>query len=71
MPAFVVEAVDTTGAGDAFHGAFAAGLACGKKWPDLLRYSSAVGALCCTKHGARTAIPTAKEVKQFLDSQNF
>ena len=71
MPAFVVETVDTTGAGDAFHGAFATGLACGKKWPDLLRYSSAVGALCCTKHGARTAIPTAKEVKQFLDTENL
>lgn len=71
LPAFAVKAVDTTGAGDAFHGAFAAGVAAGMKWPDLLRYSSAVGALCCTKHGARPAIPTAGEVKQFLDTQNI
>ena len=66
-----VAVVDTTGAGDVFHGAFAAGVATGMKWPDLLRYSSAVGALCCTKHGARPAIPTAGEVKQFLDTQNI
>ena len=36
LPAFPIDAVDTTGAGDAFHGAFAAGLANGKPWKDLL-----------------------------------
>lgn len=66
LPAFPVQAVDTTGAGDAFHGAFAAGLADGLAWPELLRYASAVGALCCTKHGSRIGIPTRTEVAQFL-----
>ena len=66
LPAFSVDAVDTTGAGDVFHGAFAAGLASGKPWEDLLAYASAGGALCCTKYGARPAIPTAKDVAEFL-----
>jgi sulfofructose kinase len=66
LPAFSLAAVDTTGAGDAFHGAFAAGLAYGKPWEDLLTYASAVGALCCTKYGARPAIPTAKGLAEFL-----
>lgn len=66
VAAFAVAAVDTTGAGDAFHGAFAAGLAAKMKWPQLLRYASAVGALACTRFGARPAIPTAAEVDRFL-----
>ena len=66
LPAFSIDAVDTTGAGDAFHGAFAAGLAAGKPWKDLLVYASAVGALCCTQYGARPAIPTARELSGFL-----
>ena len=67
MDAFDVAAVDTTGAGDAFHGAFAAGLAAGMAWDDLLRYASAVGALCCTKQGGRVGIPTGDEVEAFLN----
>lgn len=66
LGAFAVEAVDTTGAGDAFHGAFAAGLSVKTEWPELLRYSSAVGALTCTRFGARPAIPDADEVNRFL-----
>lgn len=66
FPTFAVEAIDTTGAGDAFHGAFAAGLSAGMGWEELLRYSSAVGALCCTKYGARIGIPTGAEVAAFL-----
>jgi sulfofructose kinase len=67
FPAFHVEVVDTTGAGDGFHGAFAAGLADEKKWDEVLMYANAVGALCCTKLGARLSIPTNKEVEYFLD----
>jgi sulfofructose kinase len=67
LPAFAIDAVDTTGAGDAFHGAFAAGLAYGMHWKELLTFASAVGALCCTKVGARPAIPTAKTVSEFLN----
>ena len=66
LDAFPVDVVDTTGAGDAFHGAFAAGLALEMAWDELLRYASAVGALCCTKVGGRVGIPTAAEVKAFL-----
>lgn len=66
LPAFPVKAIDTTGAGDAFHGALAAGLAAGREWQELLRYASAVGALCCTKHGARLGIPNRAQVEQML-----
>lgn len=66
LDAFPVNAVDTTGAGDAFHGAFAAGLARNMEWMALLRYASAVGALCCTKVGGRVGIPTAQAVAEFL-----
>jgi len=65
MDAFVVDTVDTTGAGDAFHGAFTAGLAAGMEWESLLRFASAVGALCCTKQGGRVGIPTLNEVNAF------
>ena len=66
LGAFPVVAVDTTGAGDAFHGAFAAGLAKAMAWDELLRYSSAVGTLCCKKIGGRVGIPNAEEVEEFL-----
>ncbi|MBN2031399.1 carbohydrate kinase [bacterium] len=66
LPAFQVHCVDSTGAGDAFHGAFAAGLVGGMGWENLLRYASAVGALCCTRLGGRPGIPTHEAVEQFL-----
>ena len=66
LPAFAVEVVDTTGAGDTFHGALAAGMARGMAWLDLLRFASAAGALCCSKQGARLGIPTAAEVAALL-----
>ena len=68
LPAFVVDVVDTTGAGDTFHGALAAGVAQGMAWTDVLRFASAAGALCCTKHGARIGIPTRSEVHDLLRS---
>lgn len=67
LPAFPVTAVDTTGAGDAFHGAFAAGLVRGLPWNELLHFASAVAALTCTKLGARLAIPTGTAVESFLE----
>jgi sulfofructose kinase len=66
LPAYPVEAIDTTGAGDAFHGAFAAALAAGRDWQDTLRYASAVGALCCTCLGARPGLPDRARLEQFL-----
>jgi len=67
LPVFPVTAVDTTGAGDAFHGAFAAALAAGKEWLDVLLYASAAGALCCTKMGARPGIPSGEQMRTFLN----
>lgn len=64
--AFEVNAVDTTGAGDVFHGAFALGIARGWEWEKILRFSSAAAALCCTKLGARQGIPKKEEVESFL-----
>lgn len=66
LPAFPVAAVDTTGAGDAFHGAFAAGVAAHMDWDELLSYASAVGALCCTIQGARPGMPTQEKLDRFL-----
>lgn len=61
LPAYPVTAIDTTGAGDAFHGAFAAAMAAGMEWQVLLQYASAAGALCCTKMGARLGLPDREE----------
>jgi sugar/nucleoside kinase (ribokinase family) len=68
-PAFRVDAVDTTGAGDAFRGGFIAGWLKGGEHTDLddtLRYASAVAALKCRVLGAREGIPRQVEVDAFL-----
>lgn len=67
IPAFAVDVVDTSGAGDAFHGAFALGLARGLYWDTNLRSACAVAALCCTRHGARRGIPRREELLTFFD----
>ncbi len=54
VPAFAIEAVDTTGAGDAFCGALAAALAAGLDWPSALRRASAAGAITALHRGANT-----------------
>ncbi|MCX7068999.1 MAG: PfkB family carbohydrate kinase [Methylococcales bacterium] len=61
LDALAINAIDTTGAGDAFHGAFAAGIAAGLDWLTVLRYASVAGSLCCTKMGARLGLPSKKE----------
>ena len=66
LPAFEVDAVDTTGAGDAFHGAFAVGLSMGMSWHTLLRYASAAAALCCREFGARLGMPTHRAISELL-----
>lgn len=67
LAAFNVDVIDTTGAGDAFHGAFAYCLAKEFNWHKTLEYSNAVAALCCTKMGARTGMPLEIEVENFLN----
>ncbi|MBO9392441.1 PfkB family carbohydrate kinase [Caldilinea sp.] len=66
LPAFPVQVVDTTGAGDAFHGALAVGVAQGMAWDEMLRFASAAGALCCTRRGARPGLPSLTEVQALL-----
>jgi len=69
QPAFALEVVDTTGAGDAFHGAFAWALACGRPAPDCARIAAAVSALKCRRLGARSGLPTRDELETFLSAQ--
>jgi sulfofructose kinase len=64
--AFAVDAIDTTGAGDAFHGAFVLGLSCGLDDAECARLGSAVAALKCRRLGARAGLPAAREVDGFL-----
>ncbi|HFD12520.1 MAG TPA: carbohydrate kinase [Crenotrichaceae bacterium] len=66
LPAYSVKSIDSTGAGDAFHGGLAAALARQLNWIDALKYASAVGALCCTTIGARPGMPTWSEVDFLL-----
>lgn len=68
LPAFDIKAVDTTGAGDAFHGAFAIGLARGISLQDNLKRASATAALTCLKPGARSAFPTLARVNALCDA---
>lgn len=67
LPALTVEAVDTTGAGDAFHGAFAYGVASNMVWDELLRFSSVAGSLCCERMGARLALANLPEITFALE----
>ncbi|GAA4188703.1 ribokinase [Gryllotalpicola kribbensis] len=57
-----VEAVDTTGAGDAFTGALAVGLAAGRSLPDAAAEASLVAAFSTTRRGAQPSYPTAAEL---------
>jgi len=65
---FQVDCVDTTGAGDVFRGAFAAGCLRhpGTDVEDLLTYANAVAALNCRALGARGGIPTEREIEELL-----
>jgi sugar/nucleoside kinase (ribokinase family) len=65
-PAFPVDVVDTTGAGDAFAGAVAFGIACRWEWPSVLRFAGAVAGISITRLGAQTALPTWAETIAFL-----
>lgn len=67
QPAFAaVDAVDTTGAGDAFHGGFLYGVLHGCDLQGALRFASAVAALNTRALGGRTALPSLAEVSTFL-----
>ena len=66
LPTFPVQAVDSTGAGDAFHGALALAVARKMEWQEALRFASAAGALACTRLGARTALADTDAIRNLL-----
>jgi len=65
-PAFPVHTVDTLGAGDVFHGAFALAITESQDIPSALRFASAAAALKCTRFGGAFAAPQRAEVEQLL-----
>jgi len=70
IPAFPVEAVDTTAAGDTYCGCLVVALAEGKSLVEAVRFASAGGALCVQRMGAQPSIPWRKEIEAFLEKHN-
>lgn len=66
IPAFPVEVVDTTGAGDVFHGAYIVGMLHGWTPSRCAQFSTAVSAIKCTQLGGRAGIPTFEQTMAFL-----
>jgi len=66
IPAYVVEAVDTTAAGDAFNGAFAVALARGASALEAAQFATAAAAISVTRYGALPSMPTQAEVEAFM-----
>ncbi len=66
IPAFEVNALDTTAAGDTFNGALAVAVAEGKTLEDAVEYANAAAAISVTKIGAQPSIPLKKEIEDFL-----
>ncbi len=69
VPGFAVEVVDTTGAGDAFHGAFIYGLLQDWSLPRKATFANAVAAMNCTALGGRAGLPRLESVEAFLQSR--
>lgn len=69
VPGFEVDVVDTLGAGDVWHGAFALALAEGAAEREAVRFASAAAALKVQRRGSRTGAPTRAELDAFLQSR--
>ncbi|MDE2198093.1 MAG: ribokinase [Rhodospirillales bacterium] len=67
-PARPVAVVDTTGAGDAFHGAFALALAERQPLAAAIRFAAGAAALACTRPGGRAGLPDRTELTHFLNA---
>lgn len=67
IPAFKVNPIDTTAAGDTYCGALAVGIGNGNSWEEAMIFASAAAALCVTKMGAQPAIPGKNEICEFLE----
>ena len=68
QPAFKVKAVDTTGCGDVFHGAYAFALARGLGVDERVRFAAATAALKATRPGGQAGIPSLTAVQRFLET---
>lgn len=66
QPAFKLDAVDTTGASDAFAGAYCQGLALGWPLTRTLEFASAAAGLACTRSGTMSSLPSLNEVQALL-----
>ncbi|HUV59653.1 MAG TPA: PfkB family carbohydrate kinase [Desulfatiglandales bacterium] len=64
--AFSIDVVDTTGAGDVYHGAYIYGLLQGWDMQKCMRFASVASAIKCTQIGARKGIPQLEEIKEFM-----
>jgi ribokinase len=71
VPAFDVDVLDTTGAGDVFHGAYLVGLTKGWDLRRITRFATAVSAIKCTRRGGRAGIPSYSEVQAFLQERGL
>jgi sulfofructose kinase len=69
LPGFAVRAVDTLGAGDIFHAAFALALAEGRPEAEAARFGNAAAALKCTRPGGGAGAPLRREVDGFLEER--
>ncbi|MET3317983.1 UNVERIFIED_ORG: ribokinase [Peribacillus simplex] len=67
VPSFVVEAVDTTGAGDTFNAALAVAVAEGKSFDDCLLFANRAASISVTKLGAQGGMPTREEVERSFE----
>jgi len=63
---FPVRAVDTTGAGDAFVGALAVGLAAGRRAAEAVRFANAAGAAAATRAGAQESLPRSEDLRRLF-----
>jgi ribokinase len=64
LPALPIEAVDTTGAGDVYHGAYIFGLLQGWPPPERIRWATVASGLNCLHLGGRTGLPSLVEVRK-------
>jgi ribokinase len=71
FPAFEVKAVDTTGAGDVFHGGYIFGLIRGWSLRNTVIFASALAAMKCTEVGGRAGIPRLEEAMKFLQDRGY
>jgi ribokinase len=69
LPAFQVQAVDTTAAGDVFNGALAVALSEGRSLEQSVHFASAAAALSVTKLGAQPSAPRRPEIESMLAAQ--